>query len=213
LGVCVLGIVLLRGPIDTRVALWAHARKDTTLKPISDAVGKLGLSTWWLVGSGLLWLLGTTLAKRPTLARQAKLVFLALGVSGLLSIAAKLGFGEARPREWLDGGRYGFHWFVAPNAYDLQGFPSGHATTVFSLAASLALLWPRCRLLVLFVATVVGLSRIGNSYHFPSDVVAGALLGSSVAYLLHKKIMPAPEPLSQASAADGFPRPETSLPD
>ena len=170
----------------------------------------VGLSTWWLVGSVLLWFAGRNLVKRPLLAEKAKLVFLALIVSGLISIAAKLVFGEARPREYFDGGAYGFHWFVSPRAHHMQGFPSGHTTTVFALGTSFALLWPRCWSLALAVAVTVGMSRIGNAYHFPSDVLAGALLGTSVAYFLYRRMQAGKKGLAKPSEAGNHTPPATS---
>ncbi len=60
---------------------------------------------------------------------------------------------------------------------DAFSFPSGHTTTAFTIAIILGhfspLLWP----LALLLATLVGLSRIALGAHFPSDVVAGMLLG------------------------------------
>lgn len=76
-----------------------------------------------------------------------------------------------------------FPCFLAPHAY--ASFPSGHATTVFALAVVLALWYPRWRSLFLGLAILVGLSRVVLGAHFPSDVLAGALLGSGVALAIH----------------------------
>jgi undecaprenyl-diphosphatase len=71
---------------------------------------------------------------------------------------------------------------------DAFSFPSGHTTTAFTIALMLghfsALLWP----VALVLAALVGLSRIALGAHFPSDVVAGMLLGcfcASVALLFY----------------------------
>lgn len=60
---------------------------------------------------------------------------------------------------------------------DAFSFPSGHTATAFAVAAVLshmtALLCPGA----LFLATLIGLSRLALGAHFPSDVIAGMALG------------------------------------
>lgn len=56
-------------------------------------------------------------------------------------------------------------------------FPSGHAVQVFSLAACLALLYPRLRYAWFAAALVVAMQRVVELAHYPSDVVGGALIG------------------------------------
>lgn len=76
-----------------------------------------------------------------------------------------------------------FPCFPAPYAY--ASFPSGHASTAFAAAALLALWYPRLAGVFVGLATLVGLSRILLGSHFPSDVLAGALLGGAIALLVH----------------------------
>ena len=62
-----------------------------------------------------------------------------------------------------------------------SSFPSGHTTSIFALAGLLVLGLPlkdrRARAVVLAVAVLVGLSRIGVGVHWPVDVLAGASIG------------------------------------
>jgi len=76
-----------------------------------------------------------------------------------------------------------FPCFPAP--YATASFPSGHATTAFATAAMLALWYPRSTGVCVGLAALVGLSRIVLGSHFPSDVLAGALLGSVVALAVY----------------------------
>ena len=82
-----------------------------------------------------------------------------------------------------------FPCFPAP--YALASFPSGHATTAFAAAVVLALWFPRGTVPFVGVAVLVGFSRVMLGAHFPSDVLAGALLGSVVALAVHAYV-PAP---------------------
>ncbi|MEM9663979.1 MAG: phosphatase PAP2 family protein [Bacteroidota bacterium] len=66
-------------------------------------------------------------------------------------------------------------------------FPSGHTALAFGLATS----WTYSRPGWLVAApaftwaTAVGLSRVWMGVHYPSDVLAGALLGTGIAALVH----------------------------
>jgi undecaprenyl-diphosphatase len=61
-----------------------------------------------------------------------------------------------------------------------HSFPSGHAATAFAGATVLAAFLPRWRVPLFALAVLIGLSRLYNGVHFPTDVVAGAVLGGLV---------------------------------
>ncbi len=75
---------------------------------------------------------------------------------------------------------------ACPSSYSM---PSGHAISSFAFAVPLfyltreyiALLW---RLYPLALASMVAFSRIYLGVHYPTDVLAGALLGSMIGLLL-----------------------------
>jgi undecaprenyl-diphosphatase len=71
------------------------------------------------------------------------------------------------------------HLFVA-HAAD-SGFPSDHATAAFAIAAAVMLrdrVWGSA---LLVVACAVAIGRVAIGVHYPSDVLAGALLGCAAA--------------------------------
>ncbi len=75
-----------------------------------------------------------------------------------------------------------------PSLADLTGrfnsFPSGHTAVSFALAAVLSKRFPRLMAPLYIVATLVGASRVYLGSHYPSDVVAGALLGLAIGWLV-----------------------------
>ena len=61
---------------------------------------------------------------------------------------------------------------------DPHSFPSGHTLNAVVLAMSLAFLVPWLAPLALFWIIMMGLARVVLGLHYPSDVVAGILLGT-----------------------------------
>jgi len=68
-----------------------------------------------------------------------------------------------------------------------SSFPSNPATVGFSLTVAVWLYHRRLGALLLALATLFGLSRVYCGVHYPSDIVAGALLGGLSAYLVVRK--------------------------
>jgi membrane-associated phospholipid phosphatase len=99
----------------------------------------------------------------------------------------KVAVGRARPVLYTDGAAA-----AAGNNDNLRSFPSGHTALAFSLATSY---WLARRDLTgrpgtvgwlgVVAAAGVGVMRVAAGQHFPSDVVAGALLGTASGIIVH----------------------------
>jgi undecaprenyl-diphosphatase len=74
------------------------------------------------------------------------------------------------------------HCWAALLPPDRFSFPSGHTITAFAVAVSLSAFYPSLLPGLLFCAGSIALSRVLLGMHFLSDVVAGALIGSGLAY-------------------------------
>jgi undecaprenyl-diphosphatase len=87
--------------------------------------------------------------------------------------------GRARP---FVADPHGVHLFTA-HAAD-PGFPSDHATAAFAIAVAILLRKRGWGIAALVAATVLAVGRVALGVHYPSDVIAGAALGSAAALAL-----------------------------
>lgn len=65
-----------------------------------------------------------------------------------------------------------------------HSFPSSHATNNAAWAALLSVKYPRFKWVFIFIAGMVAYSRIYIGVHYPSDLIAGALLGFACAFFV-----------------------------
>jgi len=95
----------------------------------------------------------------------------------------KVIIGRARPESFLSRDLIGFEFFSS--SHHFHSLPSGHTMAAFTLAASIALLFPRFRYLSLTLAFLFSLSRIYLLDHFPSDLFATGAIGIFIAQMVH----------------------------
>ncbi|MEF2966955.1 phosphatase PAP2 family protein [Paenibacillus sp. M1] len=99
----------------------------------------------------------------------------ALAISHIPVALAKKKYPRLRPYMTLPGTN------TFRNPLTDHSFPSGHTTAIFSVTMPFIALQPGLVLLLGPVALIVAISRIYLGLHYPSDVLAGAAIGSFVA--------------------------------
>ncbi|MBS1648001.1 MAG: phosphatase PAP2 family protein [Bacteroidetes bacterium] len=104
----------------------------------------------------------------------------------LLSTAVTLvlKYGVNRPRPYTEYPAL-FHSKMHTGPYS---FPSGHTSSAFATATSLSLAYPKWYVIVpsYLYACSVAYSRMYLGVHYPSDVLAGALIGAACSYASFK---------------------------
>src|SRR5690625_2833614 len=148
--------------------------KNKFLDKFMYRITDLGGAIFTTVFSTVLLIFGDNRMKRIGL--EALMV---LGLSQLIVQIFKIGLGRERP----------YNALLDLNTFDIYlkdySFPSGHTTASFSIATTLALnisgIWP----VVFFLALIIGISRIYLAVHYPTDVLAGIILGTSSSLAIH----------------------------
>jgi undecaprenyl-diphosphatase len=141
------------------------------------------------------------LARGKWRSRNARHGVIAAGLSAGLALllAKELSDLVARPRPFV-AHPHAVHLFVK-HAAD-YGFPSDHASGAFAIAVALLMRHRRAGLLALAMAAAISVGRVMVGVHYPSDVAAGALLGTLCALVVwHPRVRGPPSALADRLGA------------
>ncbi|CAM2870724.1 undecaprenyl-diphosphatase [Paenibacillus sediminis] len=65
-------------------------------------------------------------------------------------------------------------------------FPSDHAIGAFAIATMFLLYGKRMRFVWIIIAALIGFSRVWTGVHYPTDVIAGAIIGIVCSVVTHQ---------------------------
>ncbi len=177
-GMAVLGIGLVASN-----DMWIRQRiiaKQDWAEAILPRYTDLGEAGYDALGSAALASLGAALG-HDQLYSSSMAALEALAVAGLINSGLKLALGSPRPWSEPEPQRRFGDWAAAGLS---PSFPSGHSMASFALAEAYGSAYGRWWTYPL--AAMVAYSRVYLSAHWPSDVMAGALVGAGIAHLAVK---------------------------
>lgn len=158
---------------DRSIALSFHY--DNPYRPMISFISEIGTSTWYLVGSIILYGYFHFIQRNLCWRDRALFLFMAIAISGIAGNIIKVIGGRARPNGLFEHDYWGFYGWGTQSLF--QSFPSGHSITAAALATVIALYFPRYRVVAVILALVVGATRVVLNNHYPSDVFIGLLIG------------------------------------
>lgn len=185
----VVGLVAAAMLLFDPLVLGIRQRLPAGFITVAERVTDLGLGgvVLWPLGLAILYVLALSphlddwsrKVAASVLARLGFLFFSIAIVSLSVSIIKHL-LGRARPYVAAvlvrPDPQLTFDWLAWKSSF--ASFPSGHATTVFATAAAFSALFPKARRALVAVALIVAATRVLLGSHFPSDVIAGAAVGT-----------------------------------
>jgi membrane-associated phospholipid phosphatase len=185
----VAGVVVSYLWLDRPIALFAHAKtyglalfEKLTLIP--EVMAPLGIVLFAVLTAHAL-----TRRPMPRLPTAALLAATSLAVASGIKDQLKFAFGRTWPETWvrdnpsfIRDGVFGFNPFHGGPGY--TAFPSGHTTVTCAVIAVLWICYPRYRVAYALCVAAVAVGLIGANFHFLSDVIAGAYLGTLTGWLI-----------------------------
>ncbi|MBP8945093.1 MAG: phosphatase PAP2 family protein [Paludibacteraceae bacterium] len=140
---------------------------------VTNTATTITLSTPFVIG-----MIGI-IDKNSQLEKDALYVGATLGVEGILTLGLKQAVHRERP--YVTYPNVVFPYQILPS----YSFPSGHTSMAFANATALSLKYPKWYVIIpsYFWACSVGYSRLNLGEHYPSDVLAGAIVGAGSAFL------------------------------
>ncbi|MDB4939960.1 MAG: bcrC [Candidatus Doudnabacteria bacterium] len=124
----------------------------------------------------------------------------AILLAGLAALVARYGIKTLIATFWSRN-----RPFIAHTVHDIiskkdnqASFPSGHAIAMFAIASAVYAYNKKMGILMYTMATLTGICRIVVGVHYPSDIIAGAVLGALTGYLLAKVLDKRIDPLTQS---------------
>ncbi len=115
--------------------------------------------------------------------------FVGVCVAGPLSRAMQLGL-KFHPRPFHDSSlHFRVPVSVEPNEFNhWSSFPSDHAAVYFALAALILFHSRRLGILAWIISAIAVFPRVYLGYHWPSDIIAGAVVGVFCVWICRKLI-------------------------
>jgi undecaprenyl-diphosphatase len=152
---------------------------DRTIVHLEVLKGSLFMG---IVGVLWYWHDEEMLRRRETLLVMILAVALSLVVNRVISTLLPY---RDRPMYSIGANAPTFEWHADLERW--SSFPSDNATYLFAIAASLWLTSSRCGSFFGIFAAFVALARVFLGIHYPSDIVAGALIGVATSVAVNRE--------------------------
>ncbi len=168
--------------VDTKLFLWLHAFANRSKHTDALIVFTASYVAYILAAAFPLYLLliGVSFGRMLVLAGSA---FLATLIARFTFVSL-IRFSRPIPRPFLTHPIKSLFVITAPS------FPSGHSAFFFALAMSVFFYNTSLGIIFFVATTLMTIGRVIAGVHYPSDILAGAVIGVSSAFLTYAYLIP-----------------------
>lgn len=178
-----LALVFALAPVDRLLLALAQGEDGGFFSNIAPPISEWGDFTHSTVPLILLAAILGFVIRKPSLQRFALVLLLTSLIASATALSLRFTVGRPRPSTEVPDRPY---WFEASFAY--SGFPSAHTSNSFATATVIAVFCPPLALPAYAGASLVGWSRLQINSHRPTDVLGGAVLGTTMALILTRSL-------------------------
>lgn len=159
--------------LELPVCRYCHELSSLRVKRFFSVISRIGDGHYWYLG------LAALLLAQGQAAVGAVVHLLAVGlVCHVLYRSLKNRTARLRPADFVEGG-----FQLTVPALDKYSFPSGHTLHAVAFAIVLTAYMPVLGWILVPFAVLVAMSRVVLGLHYPTDVLAGAFLGSLLSFI------------------------------
>ncbi|MDP2721521.1 MAG: phosphatase PAP2 family protein [Bacteroidales bacterium] len=148
-----------------------------------DAFFQIVTNSVSIIAWGIPILLLITGIAKQNIRLRSKALFLLISVVLSSGFTQILKYAIDRPRPFIT---YDFVEKISSGGS--PSFPSGHTSEAFAIAIALCFAYPRWFIIIpsIIWAIMIGYSRMSLGVHYPSDVLAGVVIGVTAAWVCYR---------------------------
>jgi membrane-associated phospholipid phosphatase len=160
---------------DIALGIRLSRHRDTPAVRVAGALSEVGAWEMLVAVSAATLAVGIARGDARTVAVGRHMLGAGL-LASLVKTTAKRFVHRSRPNVVVETGRYERGWF-GPNDGPRQSFPSGHAAVSVAVARAIGRACPEARGAAGMGAGLIVAAQVLRGAHYPSDVVAGTVIG------------------------------------
>jgi membrane-associated phospholipid phosphatase len=159
----------------SKINLNRNKNLDNTFRGITNTAGPVAFGTPVV-------LFAISLVKDDSVMRRNS-IYIGASVLSSAIITNILKYSINRPRPYIT-----YPFIEQATSGGSPSFPSGHTSDAFAFATSVSIAYPKWYVIVpsYLWAGAVAYSRMDLGVHYPSDVIAGAIIGAGSAFLCYQ---------------------------
>lgn len=173
--------------LDKSIVLWIYQNSNSSFDGLFPFYTDLHKINWFVIPAILILIYYFIHRYKRAGVTYFLFLLLSLGVSDYAGKTVKNSFPRMRPYTVSE-----LQIKEKSPAGPTSSFYSNHTSNMFAFATYTSHFFPAAKLVFFALAFLTGYSRMYNGVHYPSDVLAGALMGLLIGWLfarLAKKIV------------------------